>query len=227
VRASGKPVFDADGRWFRGYRGTGTDVTALMHAREEHERLRQLESDLAHMNRLKHDGRTGPPRWLTKSREPDLATGAQTMPVRHALLGPKPTRPGPVREALTCVVDDDDRAGEILDVSGITSQSSSAKGSVLILTRRSLIVIALAQGAINQKWSLRPNPPYGGTCLMFRRIVSKSSRSFLNLILNAVEAMSLVKKGVRELAIITEQQNAGGVLVAVRDSGPGIDYKTF
>jgi len=37
--------------------------------------------------------------------------------------------------------------------------------------------------------------------------------------------MSLVKKGVRELAIITEQQKAGGVLVAVRDSGPGIDSK--
>src|SRR6202035_2433556 len=45
VKASGKPVFDADGE-FRGYRGTGTDVTALMRAREEHERLRQLESDL-------------------------------------------------------------------------------------------------------------------------------------------------------------------------------------
>jgi len=45
----------------------------------------------------------------------------------------------------------------------------------------------------------------------------------LNLILNAVEAISLVKKGARELAIITEQQKAGSVLVAVRDSGPGID----
>ena len=33
VRASGKPVFDAN-REFRGYRGTGTDVTALMRAQE-------------------------------------------------------------------------------------------------------------------------------------------------------------------------------------------------
>jgi PAS domain S-box-containing protein len=51
VKASGKPVFDTDGR-FCGYRGTGTDVTALVRAQEEHERLRRLESDLAHMNRL-------------------------------------------------------------------------------------------------------------------------------------------------------------------------------
>ena len=33
VRASGKPVFDANGD-FRGYRGTGTDVTAIMRAQE-------------------------------------------------------------------------------------------------------------------------------------------------------------------------------------------------
>src|ERR1700719_148397 len=51
VKASGQPVFDADGE-FRGYRGTGADVTAAMHAQVEHERLRQLESDLAHVNRL-------------------------------------------------------------------------------------------------------------------------------------------------------------------------------
>ena len=51
VKASGKPVFDGKGE-FRGYRGAGADVTAAMRAQEEHERLRQLESELAHMNRL-------------------------------------------------------------------------------------------------------------------------------------------------------------------------------
>jgi C4-dicarboxylate-specific signal transduction histidine kinase len=44
----------------------------------------------------------------------------------------------------------------------------------------------------------------------------------LNLILNAVEAMGTVEAGPRELLISTEQDNTGG-LVAVRDSGPGID----
>src|ERR1700682_6166560 len=54
VKASGKPVFDAEGQ-FRGYRGTGTDVTVLIRAQEEHERLRQLELDLARQNRLSID----------------------------------------------------------------------------------------------------------------------------------------------------------------------------
>jgi len=44
----------------------------------------------------------------------------------------------------------------------------------------------------------------------------------LNLILNAVEAMGSVEAGPRELLISTEQDHTG-VLVAVRDSGPGID----
>jgi signal transduction histidine kinase len=45
----------------------------------------------------------------------------------------------------------------------------------------------------------------------------------LNLILNAAEAMGSVEERARKLVISTEQDQAGGVLVAVRDSGPGID----
>ena len=45
----------------------------------------------------------------------------------------------------------------------------------------------------------------------------------LNLVLNAVEAMSKVEAGPRELLISTAQTQGNGVLVMVRDSGPGID----
>ena len=41
----------------------------------------------------------------------------------------------------------------------------------------------------------------------------------LNLILNAVEAMSTVEAGPRELLISTEQTQTSGVLVSVRKSG--------
>jgi C4-dicarboxylate-specific signal transduction histidine kinase len=45
----------------------------------------------------------------------------------------------------------------------------------------------------------------------------------VNLILNAVEAMSSIEDGARELSIRTEQSQTGGILVAVHDSGPGVD----
>jgi signal transduction histidine kinase len=48
----------------------------------------------------------------------------------------------------------------------------------------------------------------------------------LNLIINAVEVMSGVSKGARELLISTGKAEAGGMLVAVRDSGPGLDPKS-
>jgi signal transduction histidine kinase len=44
----------------------------------------------------------------------------------------------------------------------------------------------------------------------------------LNLLLNAVEAMGSVEGAPRKLLISTEQDHTG-VLVAVRDSGPGLD----
>jgi signal transduction histidine kinase len=47
----------------------------------------------------------------------------------------------------------------------------------------------------------------------------------LNLILNAVEAMRSIEADERQLLISTEQSEANGTLVTVRDSGPGIDPK--
>jgi signal transduction histidine kinase len=44
----------------------------------------------------------------------------------------------------------------------------------------------------------------------------------LNLILNAVEAMSGSDEGSRELLISTEDDGANGVRIAVRDWGPGL-----
>jgi signal transduction histidine kinase len=45
----------------------------------------------------------------------------------------------------------------------------------------------------------------------------------LNLILNAVQAMSGVSERSRELLISTEKDASGGVLLAVQDSGPGLN----
>ena len=45
----------------------------------------------------------------------------------------------------------------------------------------------------------------------------------LNLIINAIEAMSPHAAGGRDLLIRTAKTKSGGVLVAVRDSGPGVD----
>src|SRR6202030_1201050 len=103
VKASGKPVFDANGE-FRGYRGTGTDVTALMRAQEEHERLRQLESDLAHMNRLSMMGELAAS--LAHEIAQPVATARNNARAATHFLDRSPPDFGQVKEALACVVDD-------------------------------------------------------------------------------------------------------------------------
>ena len=49
----------------------------------------------------------------------------------------------------------------------------------------------------------------------------------LNLILNAVDAMSSVEAGSRELVISAERTQTNGALVVIRDSGPGIDQENL
>jgi C4-dicarboxylate-specific signal transduction histidine kinase len=49
----------------------------------------------------------------------------------------------------------------------------------------------------------------------------------LNLIINAVEAMSVVNEGPRELLISSASNAVDNVLVAVRDSGPGLTPESF
>jgi signal transduction histidine kinase len=49
----------------------------------------------------------------------------------------------------------------------------------------------------------------------------------LNLIVNAIEAMSGSNHAPRDLLVITEKAQPDGVLVAVRDSGPGLAPETL
>jgi signal transduction histidine kinase len=58
-------------------------------------------------------------------------------------------------------------------------------------------------------------PPIEGERIQLQQVV-------MNLILNAVEAMTALQ-GMREVHICTKADPTGTVLVAVRDSGPGLD----
>jgi signal transduction histidine kinase len=221
VKASGKPVLDADGQ-FRGYRGTGTDVTALRRAQEEHERLRQLESDLAHMNRLSMMGELAAS--LAHEIAQPIATARNNARAAVHFLDRSPPDLGQVREALACVVDDADRSGNILDRIRDHIKKAPPRKERVDLNKAINDVIALAQAAITKnEVSVQTRLTEGLSHVHADRV--QLQQVVLNLILNAVEAMGSIEEGVRELSITTDQQQAGGVLVAVRDSGPGIDPK--
>jgi C4-dicarboxylate-specific signal transduction histidine kinase len=145
VRVSGNPVFDVNGK-FLGYRGIGTDVTALMRAQEEHERLRQLESDLAHMHRVSIMGE------LTASLAHEItqpiATACNNARAALNFLEKQPPALGDVKEALECVIADADRAGDILDRIRDHIKKAPPRKGCFDLNKAIEEVISLAQSAI-------------------------------------------------------------------------------
>ncbi len=219
VKASGKPVFDANGE-FRGYRGAGADVTAAMRAREEHERLRQLESDLAHMNRLSMMGELAAS--LAHEITQPIASARNDARAALNFLDKQPPDLGEVREALGCVVGDADRAGNIIDRIRDHIKKAPPRKHRFDLNEAINEVIVLARSAIAangvsvQTRMTEGLAPVEGDRVQLQQVI-------LNLVLNAAEAMSAVDEGARELLLCTGQSRTNGVLVAVRDSGPGID----
>ena len=219
VESIGEPAFSATGELIE-IVATQIDVTERKRAEEEHERLRQLELDLAHMNRLSMMGELA----ASLAHEITQPIAAARNNARAALnfLDKQPSDLGEVREALGCVVGDADRAGVIIDRMRDHIRKAPPRKHRFDLNEAINEVIVLARSAIAENGvSVQTRlseglAPVEGDRVQLQQVI-------LNLVLNATEAMSAVNKGSRELSISTGPSRTNGVLAAVRDSGPGID----
>ena len=212
----GVPIRDDSGRIARWY-VLLTDIEDRTRALA---RLEQMQSDFAHMNRVSMMGELAAS--LSHEITQPIAARAQQRQCSPNFLDRQPPDLGEVREALGCVVGDADRAGDIIDrirdhikkapPRKIRFDLNEAINEVIVLARS-----AITKNGVSVQTRLTEGLlPVEGDRVQLQQVV-------LNLILNAVEAMGSVEEGPRELLISTEQNQANGVLVAVRDSGPGID----
>src|SRR5262249_32707315 len=90
-------------------------------------------------------------------------------------------------------------------------QMNEATSEVIELTRSE----AMKNGVSVQTQFAESLPAVTGDRIQLQQVI-------LNLILNAVQAMSESGLALRELQISTQANRSGGVLVSFRDSGPGI-----
>jgi C4-dicarboxylate-specific signal transduction histidine kinase len=130
------------------------------------------------------------------------------------------------REALQRIVRDGSRAGQVIArIRTLFKKTETAKGAMDI-NEAIREVIGLARSEMDKKritrqLQLAPDlPKVFGDRVQLQQVM-------LNLILNAVEAMSTVKGRPRELIVSTQMAEETEVLVTVRDSGPGLDPESM
>jgi C4-dicarboxylate-specific signal transduction histidine kinase len=217
VKTSGKPVFDVNGE-FRGYRGTGSDVTAVVRAQRVEASLRTVQAELAHVGRVTTLGQLA----ASIAHEVTQPIGSVRNNARAALNFLDRQDLGEVKAMLECVVADADRAGDIVHRVRDHIKKTPPRKDRVDLNEALNEVILLARSTITENGvSVQTLLTEGPLLVQADRV--QVQQVVLNLILNAVEAMGSVEGGPRELLIKTEQHQPNGVLVAVRDSGPGID----
>jgi PAS domain S-box-containing protein len=223
IQSNGHPSFSAGGELVEVI-GTSVDMTERRRAQEEHERLRQLEADLAHMNRLDIMGELSAS--LAHEMLHPIATARNNARAGMRFLEMSPPNLDEVREALGCVVKDADRAKDLVARIRDHIKKAPPRNELFDLNEAIDEVIVMARNAIDRsRVSVR-------TCLMeptafVRGDSVQLQQVVLNLILNAVEAMGSAEERARQLSISTELSQTRGILVAVCDSGPGIDPEHF
>jgi PAS domain S-box-containing protein len=203
---------------------TSVDVTERKRAQDERERLRQLEADLAHINRVSMMGELAAS--LSHEILHPIATARNNARAGMRFLEMNPPNLDEAREALGCVVRDADRAKDI--VGRIRNQIKRAppRNERFDLHEAVNEVIVMVQSAIAKNGVSVSTRLMGGGLVPVQGDRVQLQQVLVNLILNAVEAMSSIEDGTREILIRTEQSQTG-VLVAVHDSGPSVEPVNF
>jgi PAS domain S-box-containing protein len=197
-------------------------VLDLTERKRAEEALRQAQAELAHVARVVTLGE------LTASiaHEINQPLGAVVNNANACVRWLAAQNPEEARQSAALVVEDSHRAAEI--IRGIHNLAKKAPPHKDWLDINDTIrdVIALARSEVQAHHvSLQTHlgddvPRVLGDRIQLQQVL-------LNLIMNAIEAMSDVGEGPRELWVSSKLVAATEVLIAVRDSGPGFDPQSF
>ncbi|HET6306961.1 MAG TPA: AAA family ATPase [Rhodopila sp.] len=188
-------------------------------ARDSERRYRAVQMELAHANRVATMGQ------LTASiahevKQPIAATATYAM-AGLRWLGARPANLGEARQALDGIIADATRAGDIIGrIRELTRKVPTQKDQVDINEAIREVVELTHAEAVKTGVSMQTRlaeglPPIHGDRVQLQQV-------YLNLIINAFEAMAGMSDGPRQLLVTTAQAETEGVLVTVRDSGPGL-----
>ena len=188
--------------------------------RQQRERLRQLEAELAHMDRVSIVGELAAS--IAHEVNQPLSGIVSSGSACLRWLAADPPNLEEARESVRRVVAAGRHAGEVIArIRALTTRSAApAEKLDLNETIRQVLVLVRDEAKRNEV-TIRTLfadglSPVTGDRVQFQQVV-------LNLVINGIEAMTSVSDRARELVITTRNIDPDQVQVTVEDSGMGID----
>jgi PAS domain S-box-containing protein len=216
------PLRDRSGKIVKWY-GKSMDIEDRKRAEQEREKLHQLESDLAHINRVSMMGELAAS-VAHEVNQPLTGIVNNGSACLRLLAGDTPDVEE-VREAVGDMVRDGKRAGEVITrIRAMTKRATTPRERLDLNEVIREVLVLVGDEAKKRSVVIRTQfaddlAPVLGDRVQLQQVV-------LNLVMNAMEAMSSVGGRPRELVIHTRNVDGGQVQVMVEDSGVGLDPNT-
>ena len=181
--------------------------------------LREMQMELAHANRVATMGQLSAS--IVHEVKQPIAAAVLNAQAGLRFLGAQTVDLNVVRHILSDIVRDGNRAGDVIGRIRDLITKAPPRRDRLELNGAIREVIELTWGeAANNGVSMQTEltdhlPLVQGDRVQLQQVI-------LNLIINAIQAMSGPYEGPREMLISTGEVESEGVLVTVRDSGPGL-----
>ncbi|HXP41194.1 MAG TPA: PAS domain-containing protein, partial [Candidatus Acidoferrales bacterium] len=214
IHTVGHPVLSNAGD-LEGFVGSSTDITELKRAEQEREKLRQLEADLAHIDRVSTLGEMAAS--LAHEIKQPIAAAITSANSCIEWLAHEPPNLDRARAAAARIDKYGNRAAEIIDRIRSLYKNSPPQRELVDVNGIVHEIFTLLQGeAIRYSIAMRPELAAELPKIKVDRV--QLQQVFMNLMLNAIEAM---KDSGGELTVKSELQD-GQLLFSVSDTGLGL-----
>ena len=199
------------------YMGIAMDVTERKRAEEEHERLRQAQADLVHMNRVSTMGELTAS--LAHEIKQPIAAAVTDAKTCLRWLGRDQPDVTEARESASRLIKDVTRASDIISRIGSLFKKDIVRRELVDVNEVIQEMINLLRGEAT-KQSIFIDSELADALPPIKADRVQLQQVFMNLMLNGIEAMKDMNTP-RKLAV-KSQQNKDEVLVLITDTGVGL-----